>query len=41
MKELYILIITRNLNFHNEEIPNIPYLEIVSSHIHLSPVMMI
>ena len=32
MKELYILIITSYLNFKNEEIPNIPSLEIVSSH---------
>ena len=32
MKELYILIITGYLNFQNEEISNIPYIEIVSSH---------
>ena len=32
MKELYILILTSYLNFQNEEISNIPYLEVLSSH---------
>ena len=32
MKELYILIITGYMNFQNEEISNVPYLEVLSSH---------
>ena len=32
MKELYILIITGYLSFHNEKSFNIPYIEVFSSH---------
>lgn len=32
MKDLYILILTGFLNSHNQDIYNIPYLEILSTH---------
>ncbi len=33
MKLLYILILTGNINLHNQDISNIPYLEVLSSHV--------
>ena len=32
MKDIYILIVTGYLNISSQEIPNIPYLEVLSSH---------
>tara|TARA_B100000902_G_C26891790_1_gene707751 strand:+ start:415 stop:702 length:288 start_codon:yes stop_codon:yes gene_type:complete len=32
MKEIYILIVAGYLNFQSQEMPKIPYLEVLSSH---------
>ena len=33
MKLLYVLILTGNINLHHQDIFNIPYLEVLSSHL--------